>query len=424
MEDIPRQAIILAAGESSRFWPLNSRHKSLFYIMGKPLIWYTINGLKQRGISEVIIIQGPKKEIEEELRLFADDLPNLKFVVQDEPKGMGDALLSAKDMLKGQFFLLNADRVDCEDIIKEMVFESRNSQAKMVLVGQETKDPWLYGVARLQGNKILEIVEKPSKGQEPSNFRVVGVYLLEEKIFEYFGKTKNLNDFEETLSLYVQTNDARMVFLDKSYQEISLKYPWQLFGVRDYLFDEFLEEPITSSSTQIAESAVIEGRVFIGENVKIFEGAVVKGPCYIGNNAIIGNNSVVRDYSDLEGSVLVGAFCEAARVIFQEDAHVHSGYFGDSIIDRGCRVGAGTITANARLDRDEIKAQVKREKNGEKRMELVGTGLRSLGIIIGQNSKIGVNVSLMPGRMIGKNCVAGPGAVLMENLADGEKELD
>jgi len=51
---------------------------------------------------------------------------------------------------------------------------------------------------------------------------------------------------------------------------------------------------------------------------------------------------------------------------FQPGVHVHSGYFGDSILDSGCRAGAGTVTANARLDREEIKAQVKREKNGEK----------------------------------------------------------
>jgi bifunctional UDP-N-acetylglucosamine pyrophosphorylase/glucosamine-1-phosphate N-acetyltransferase len=422
-DNVPKQAVILAAGESSRFWPLNFKHKSLFYIMGKPLIWYAISGLKQRGIEEVIVIQGPKKEVEEELRQFAGDLPNLKFLVQNEPSGAGDALLLAKDLLKSRFFLLNADRVDCEEIVQKMVFESRNSQAKMVLAGQKTENPWLYGIARLQGNRVLDIAEKPAGGQEPSNFRVVGIYLLDEKIFEYFGKTERLNDFEETLSLYMQDNDARMVFLDEGRRELSLKYPWQLFEIRDYLFDKFLKKPDISSSAQIAGSAVVEGNVFIGENARIFDGAVIKGPCYIGDNAVVGNNSVVRDHCDLEDFVLLGALCEAARVIFQKDVHVHSGYFGDSILDSGCRVGAGTVTANVRLDRGEITAKVQKQAGGEKRIELAGTGLRSLGIIAGQNSKIGINVSLMPGRMIGKDCAVGPGAVLMENLADGETDF-
>ncbi len=59
------QAVILAAGESSRFWPLKQRHKSLIKIMGRPLICYTIERLKKSAIKDIIIVQGPKKDIEE-----------------------------------------------------------------------------------------------------------------------------------------------------------------------------------------------------------------------------------------------------------------------------------------------------------------------------------------------------------------------
>lgn len=199
-----------------------------------------------------------------------------------------------------------------------------------------------------------------------------------------------------------------------------MKYPWHLLAVRNYLFDKFLTKKNIAESARIAKNAVIEGNVFIGENAVIYEGAAIKGPCYIGDNSIIGNNSVVRDYCNLEAGSLVGSFAEAARVIFQPDVHIHSGYFGDSIVDAGCRIGAGTVTANARLDREEIGAFVKKEENGEKKTVMIKTGLKSLGVIIGRNSKIGINVSLMPGRMIGKNCIVGPGSVLMENLGDGQ----
>jgi len=43
--NLPKQAVILAAGESTRFWPLNEKHKSLTRILGKPIIWYTLNNL-------------------------------------------------------------------------------------------------------------------------------------------------------------------------------------------------------------------------------------------------------------------------------------------------------------------------------------------------------------------------------------------
>ncbi|MFA5249578.1 MAG: sugar phosphate nucleotidyltransferase [Candidatus Paceibacterota bacterium] len=420
MCNYPKQAVILAAGESSRFWPLNSCHKSLVRIMGKPVIWHTINGLRQCGIEEITIVQSSSREIEKALQPFVSDLPGLKYAVQKDPLGMGDALLQVKGLLKGQFFLLNADRVDCGDIIKEMADKSINSGSKTVLLGQKTQNTWLYGIARLDGERISGIVEKPQKGKEPSDIRIVGIYLLEDKIFDHFGKTESLNDLEETLSLYMKDNDSRIVIVPDGRQELSLKYPWHLFAVRNYLFDKYLTGPKISSTACVDETAVIKGNVLIGENVKVLEGAVIKGPCYIGDNSIIGNNSVVREYCDLEEGAVAGAFSEVTRTIFQSDVHVHSGYFGDSIFDTGCRVGAGTVTANARLDRGEIKAKVQRQAGGEKRTEMTGTGLDSLGIIAGKNSKIGINVSLMPGRTIGKNCTVGPGTVLMENLQDGE----
>ena len=58
------QAIILAAGESSRFWPLNQKHKSLIKIMGKFLISYTIAGLRKLGVHDIIVVQGKEKDIE------------------------------------------------------------------------------------------------------------------------------------------------------------------------------------------------------------------------------------------------------------------------------------------------------------------------------------------------------------------------
>ena len=190
----------------------------------------------------------------------------------------------------------------------------------------------------------------------------------------------------------------------------SLKYPWQLFEMTKRLLDSRLKGQEIHPTAKIAKSAVIEGNVHIGENTKVFEGAVIKGPCYIGSNCLIGNNAVVRDYTNLEDGVMVGALSEVARCIFQKNVHVHSGYFGDSILGEGCRVGAGTVTANVRLDKGEIKVKVKGEK--------INTGLKSLGVIVGQNTQIGINVSLMPGVLIGSNCVVGPGSVVFENIED------
>ena len=403
------QTVILAAGKSSRFWPLNQRHKSLIKIMGRPLIWYTIEGLRKVGIKDIIIVQGPKGDIEEKLKNYK--FPNLKlsYVIQKTPEGMGNAIWQTRNLIKDRFFVINAERVDGGEIIEKS--KIRNQKSKVALVGQHTNNPQLFGIMRIKGDRVLEIIEKPKKGKEPSNVRVVGVYLLPPDFFENYQKVKKEKyDFEETLSNYMKKNEVKLAFLWKFEKEIPLlKYPWHLFLVEKYLFDKFLRKNI-SKSAKIAKSAIIEGKVFIGKNVKIFESAVIKGPCYIGENCVIGNNSLIREYVNLENDVLIGANAEVKNCIFEEDIHIHSGYFGDSIFGKNCKIGAGTITANVKLDRGEIKSIVKGKK--------IGTGLKSFGCVIGKNTKIGIHCSLMPGVFIGADCNIGPNSIVSENIKD------
>ena len=401
------QAVILAAGESSRFWPLNQRHKSLLKIMGRPLIWYTIESLEKAGIEDVIIVQGPKKDIENALH-YESGARNFKirYVIQPEPKGMGNALLQTKDLLQDQYFVLNAERFDGGDYIKPILEKHKSSGAKLILLGIETSTPWIFGIADLEGDRVKNIIEKPENGKEPSNIRVIGFYFLPKEFLNYYQRiSEHMYAFEDALSLYMKENDVRIVITQMEIP--SLKYPWDLFRTNKLLMDKFLRTEIKKSA-QISKNVVIEGNVYIGENTKIFEGAVIKGPCYIGDNCIVGNNTLTREYSNLENNVLIGTFAEVTRCIFQEDIHTHSGYFGDSVFGKGCRLGAGTITANVRIDRGEIKSVVKGEK--------IGTGLDSLGCIMGENTKSGIHCSLMPGVLIGSNCMIGPNSVVFENI--------
>ena len=406
------QAIILAAGESSRFWPLNQRHKSLLKIMGRPLIWYTIESLRKAGIKDIIVVQGPKKEVEEELKNYNLGV-GIKYVIQSEPKGMGNALWQTRNLIKNRFFVLNAERVDCDEIIQNLQLTTYNLQLKSILFGQKTENPQLFGMAKLKGDRILEIVEKPKKGKEPSDIKVVGIYLLEPSFFNIYQKVeKHVYDFEDALSEYAKKNYVKMIILKKLERETPpLKYSWHLFEVERYLFDKFLKREI-SKSAKLAKNVLIEGKVYVGKNARIFEGAVIKGPCYIGDNCIVGNNSLIREYTNLEENSLIGAFTEVTRSIFQEDVHTHSGYSGDSIFGKGCRLGAGTITANVRIDRGEIivKSKIKNQ------ISKINTGLTSLGAIVGENTKTGIHCSLMPGVLIGSNCLIGPNSVIFENV--------
>jgi len=421
MPDKNFQAIILAAGESSRFWPLNQKHKSLLRIMGKPLIWYTIESLKKAGIKEVIVVQGPKKDAEEELTPHHPAKAggtgqencnlgiNIKYVIQSEPKGMGNAAMCAQNLISDPFFVLHAHKVNAGEYIEPMIKKFKEIKAGLIFLGIKTDQPWLYGILKFEGDKIKGLIEKPEKGKEPSDIKVIGTYLLPPKFFEYYKRIpEHQYAFEESLDLYIKENGAEVAMVER--EPTSYKYPWHLFEITKYLMDKYLK-PKIEKSAKIAKNVIIEGKVYIGENTRIFENAVIKGPCYIGDNCVIGNNTIVREYANLENNCLIGANAEVTRCIFQEDVHTHCGYFGDSIFGKGCRIGAGTITANVRIDRGEVKSVVKGEK--------ISTGFKSLGVIMGENSKTGINCSLMPGVLIGSNSMIGPGSTVMENIEDG-----
>ncbi|MFH1780804.1 MAG: sugar phosphate nucleotidyltransferase [Candidatus Nealsonbacteria bacterium] len=381
------QAVILAAGESSRFWPLNYQNKTLFKIMGKPLIWHTIEGLKKAGIKEIVIVQGPKKEVEEDLKNY--NLDQIRYVIQEKPDGMGNAIMRAQGLVSGPFFVVGGHKVDAGDYVSGIIKKDK----EMVLLGVRTNQPWRYGILKIEGDKIKDLIEKPEKGKEPSNLKLGAVYLLPPTFFEYHRRVpKDHYSFEQALKFYIK--EEKVGLIEAKEDLSSLKYPWQLFSLVKYLLDKNLGDK----------------KVHIGKNTKIFEGAIVKGPCYIGDNCVIGNNALVREYTDLEDGTVVGAQSEVTRCLLQEGAHMHSGFLGDSILGRNCRVGAGAITGNVRLNKDEISSVIKGEK--------VMTGQKSLGIIMGQNTKAGINVSFMPGVLIGSDCVVGPASVVFENIED------
>jgi len=402
------QAVLLAAGESSRFWPLAERgHKSLIKIMGKSLIQWTIEGLKRAGMEEIIVVQSEDRAVEKELGNGTRFGVKLSYVIQEEPKGMGNALLQAQKKLLDQFFVLNPNHFDADRIVAPMIERSHKTGAKMVLSGIRTKRPWDYGILKLEGDRACKIMEKPKKGEEPSDIRIMGVYLLPREFFNYYQKIEEHRySFEEALQLYMNEEDVRVVLLEG--ETPSLKYPWDLFQVTRVMMDALLKEPKIAPTAKMAKNVTIEGNVYIGDNVRIFENAVIRGPCYIGDNCIIGNNALIRDYTNLERDVLIGANAEVTRCIFQEGCSTHSGFFGDSIFGKNCKIGAGTITANVRIDRSEIRPKIKGQR--------VETSRNHLGAIIGDNTRLGIAVKLMPGVLIGSNCIIGAGTMVKENI--------
>lgn len=150
---------------------------------------------------------------------------------------------------------------------------------------------------------------------------------------------------------------------------------------------------------------LLEGPISVAPNCRIEPGAVVRGP------AIIGEGTEIRTGAYLRGGVVIGAGCvvgahsEVKRAILLDGAHApHQNYVGDSILGRLVNLGAGTILSNVKNVGREVTF-----RHGE---EIIHTGLRKLGAILGDGCRTGCNTVLNPGVLMGPGCVTYPSSSL------------
>jgi bifunctional UDP-N-acetylglucosamine pyrophosphorylase/glucosamine-1-phosphate N-acetyltransferase len=404
------QAIILAAGESSRFWPLNSKHKSQIKILGKSLVYWTIKNLTECGINDIIIIHNPNSPLKNELGNGKNFNCQISYAIQEKPLGTGNAVFLAKDFIKEPFFVLHPFKFYIKDIIRQILKKEKETKSPIIFVATPTKRPQDYGILEFDNNKIIKICENPPQGKEPSDFKTLGIYFLRPEFFQYYEKIKNHHkeDLIDAFNLLLKDKGGGAVLLEKEMP--TLKYPWNLFELLKLLFESENFKNHISSSAKIGKNVVLNGSISIGKNVKIGENTVINGPCFIGNNCQVGTNNVFRGPVNLENDVRTGAFTEIKNSIVQEGTHFHSGYIGDSIIGKNCRFGAGFITANRRIDRGNIKSVAKDEK--------IDTNLIYFGIVVGNDTRFGINVGTMPGVLIGSNCLIGPATIVRKNISD------
>jgi len=375
------QAVVIAAGESKRFWPLNNGiHKSQFKLLGKPLLYWTVKGLAENDIKDVMIVVSKNSSIKETLDNEKDLEVSISYVEQEKPLGTGNALQMAKDFVKEPFILLWGNKVGSKALVRQMIEEQKKDGIDAVLTGAEVANPSEYGVPRLGGETMIEIVENPEPGKEPSNVGIMGARLLTPDFFDYYEKLPKHHeaDLVDATNAYMKDKKVRLLLVEGS--GLTLKYPWDLFGIAESLFE--------SEKPSIAPTAKI------GKNV------VIDGPVYIGENCVIGHNNVLRGPLNIEANCKTGAFMELKHSIIQEGTVFHSGYVGNSIIGKNCRFGVGFVTGNLRLDKKPIH------------------GLPKLGAIVGDNSAFGIHSGTMPGVMIGSECKIGPATHVFENVED------
>ncbi len=187
--DKPTKALILAGGANYKTNKLKilgtNTPKSLMEIKGKTIIQYNIELLKKYGIIDILIsISNKSDDIKKILGDGKKFGVTITYIEEKDPLGTAGPVKLAKQFLKETFILCNADELKDIDLNDMFAFHAQNKSLATVAL-TTTQDPCKYGVALLNGNKIMTFIEKPAKDHAPSNLINAGLYILEPEVINY-----------------------------------------------------------------------------------------------------------------------------------------------------------------------------------------------------------------------------------------------
>jgi UDP-N-acetylglucosamine diphosphorylase / glucose-1-phosphate thymidylyltransferase / UDP-N-acetylgalactosamine diphosphorylase / glucosamine-1-phosphate N-acetyltransferase / galactosamine-1-phosphate N-acetyltransferase len=405
------KAVLLAAGEGVRLLPITAtRPKHLIKVGGKPILQFCLEAVKNAGVTEVVVVT---HYMGDAIRRYFGDGGEMGmkiiYVGQEKVLGTGNAAAVAEPLVDGDFVLVYGDLLFGVDAVKDVLKQFKHGKTAAVMGVVPVDKPENYGIIEFDPEKkVKRIVEKPAAGKVPSNLANAGVYAFSTEVFDKLKHTKASvrGEWELTDAVTMLAKEGTVLAAELSKEDwFDVGRPWDLLDANNWALKRMKHEVLGT----VEQGAHLIGPVSVAESARIRSGAYIQGPSFIGEECDVGPNCFIRPSTSLGRGVRVGNACEVKNSIIMDHTHVgHLSYVGDSIFGEHCNLGAGTITANYRLDGGSIKMRVKGQ--------LVNSGRRKLGAVFGDNVKTGIKSLFMPGVKVGVNCWVGPNFMVERDL--------
>ncbi len=401
-------ALILTAGKGTRLFPITKTiPKPLFPIAGKPLICHILDALNSK-INRVILVIGYKAELVQKTISEMEYPFEIKWVVQKEQRGTGHAVKICRQYVTSSHFLMMyGDIFTAKKTINEILaLDLLNDQFKGILSGVSVTNPEKYGYFEMKNNLVMKIKEKDP--HPTSNVINAGIMILPTTIFDILDETPESSrgeiELTDGINRLIQQNTTFSLHQIRDYW-IDIGYPWNILEANEIAMGSI--EKISQPKSVLGVTII--GEVQIAKNAILRPGSFIQGPCVISENVTVGPNCHIRPGTYLGKNVRIGNAVEIKNSIILDNTIIgHLSYVGDSIIGKDCNFGAGTKVANLKLDKTDISMVVKGEK--------LNTGRRKLGVIMGDGVKTGINVSIMPGTIIGEQALIGAHTLVNRNI--------
>ncbi len=282
---IATKALILSGGRGTRLRPItHTSAKQLVPIANKPILFYGIEAIREAGITDVGIVVG---ETAAEIKAAVGDGGRFgvrtTYIQQEAPLGLAHAVKIAHDYIGGDRFVMYLGDNLILDGIKSFVaqFEANKPNSQILLA--HVPNPQNFGVAELDGEKVVRLVEKPKEPK--TDLALVGVYMFDQNVFEACDRIKPSRRDE------LEITDAIQYLIEKGfdvrYQIISGW--WKDTGKLADMLEAnrmLLGRLETSVAGDVDSRTRIDGRVVVAEGSKI-ENCVLRGPLVVGEKSTI-----------------------------------------------------------------------------------------------------------------------------------------
>jgi len=348
--------LILAGGKGTRLRPItHTSAKQLVPIANKPILFYGIEAIRDAGIRDIAIIVGDTAEEVKEAVGSGDRFGvKIEYIQQEAPLGLAHAVKISRDYMKDDPFVMYLGDNLLSGGITAFIEEFRKGSYDSQILLTRVKNPSDFGVAELDGDRVVGLEEKPKKPK--SDYALVGVYMFTSTIFEATEK------IEPSWRGELEITDAIQYLIENGYVVNShiVSGWWKDTGKLEDMLDAnrmILTGMATRVESKQLEDSEIHGHVHLGDDVTI-RSSVLRGPCIVGDGA-----KIINAY--------VGPFTSIGP-----GTHVENSEIENSIILSNCTIK----DIGSRLDGSLLGRNVS-VLRGEKRP-------RSYRLMVGDNSEI------------------------------------
>ncbi len=335
------KGLILSGGAGTRLRPItHTSAKQLVPVANKPVLFYGIEALVDAGVTEIGIIIAPETggEIEAAAGDGSQFGATITYILQDKPAGLAHAVLTAADFIGDSSFVMYLGDNLLRDGLRGLVATFKEAEPEALILLTPVEDPQSYGVAELDGEHIVRLIEKPK--DPPSNLALVGVYLFSPSIFEAARKLEPSwrGEYEITEAIQGLIDDGKAV------RSEVVRGWWKDTGQLADMLEAnrlVLEELVGSVEGEVDDESRVEGRVVVAPGAKLVR-SVIRGPAVIGAGAKI-EDAYIGPYTSIGEDVEISR-CEVEHSIVLS---------GSVVQDLGTRMEASLLGRNVKLTRSD-----------------------------------------------------------------------